>query len=99
TNKINKNNHKRQEEETTQKLAQSHAGRGLTRIPMRFNPDQHLDIDAAINGHPVRLIVDTGAAMTLLSAPVASASATSLSPLYSAGGQGIGHVQQLTLGG
>ena len=84
---------------TTQKLAQFLAGRGFTRIPMRFNPDQHLDIDAAINGHPVRLIVDTGAAMTLLSAPVASASGTSLSPLYSAGGEGIGHVRQLTLGG
>ena len=66
---------------------------------MRFNPEHHLEVDAAINGHPARLTVDTGSFVTLLSAPVASASGTSLSPLYSAGGEGIGHVQQLTLGG
>jgi predicted aspartyl protease len=77
---------------TTQKLAQFLGGRGFTRIPMRFNSDHHLEVDAAVNGHPVRLIVDTGAGMTLLSAPVASASGTSLSPL------GIGHIQQLALG-
>jgi predicted aspartyl protease len=83
---------------TTQKLAQFLAGRGFTRIPMRFNADEHLEVEAAINGHPVRLIVDTGAAMTLLSAPVASSAGTSLSALYSARGEGIGHVQQLSLG-
>lgn len=83
---------------TTQKLAQFLASRGFTRIPMRFNGDKHLEIDAAINGHPVRLIVDTGAAMTLLSAPVASSAGTSLSALYSARGEGIGHVQQLSVG-
>jgi predicted aspartyl protease len=83
---------------TTQKLAQFLAGRGFTRIPMRFNQDQHLEIDAGVNGRPVRLIVDTGAAMTLLSAPVASAAGTSMSAAFSARGEGIGHVQQLTLG-
>jgi predicted aspartyl protease len=83
---------------TTQKLAQFLAGRGFTRIPMRFNHDQHLEIDAGINGHPIRLIVDTGAAMTLLSAPIASAAGTSMSSAFSAGGEGIGHVQQLALG-
>jgi predicted aspartyl protease len=83
---------------TTQKLAQFLAGRGFTRIPMRLNGDKHLEVDAAINGHPVRLIVDTGAAMTLLSAPVASSAGTSLSALYSARGEGIGHVQQLSVG-
>jgi Aspartyl protease len=41
---------------TTQKLAQFLAGRGFTRIPMRFDPGHHLEIDAAINGHPVRLM-------------------------------------------
>ena len=83
---------------TTQKLAQFLAGRGFTRIPMRFNPDQHLDIDAAINGHPVRLTVDTGSAATLLSAPIAAAAGTSLSPRLSRRGEGIGKVQRLTLG-
>src|SRR5437588_5004434 len=83
---------------TTQKLAQFLAGRGFTRIPMRFNSDEHLEIDAAINGHPVRLIVDTGSGMTLLSAPVATAAGTSLSPNLSFHGEGIGNVHQLALG-
>jgi predicted aspartyl protease len=83
---------------TTQKLAQFLGAKGFTRIPMRFNPGHHLEIDAAINGHPVRLTVDTGASTTLLSAPVASASGTSLSPRLSRGGEGIGSVQQLALG-
>jgi predicted aspartyl protease len=83
---------------TTQKLAQFLEGRGFTRIPMRFNSDEHLEIDAAINGHPVRLIVDTGSGMTLLSAPVATAAGTSLSANLSYHGQGIGHVRELTLG-
>src|SRR2546430_2655785 len=76
---------------TTQKLAEFLAGRGFARILMRFNRDQHLEVDAAINGRPIRLIVDTGAAMTLLSAPIASAAGTSMSSAFSAGGEGIGH--------
>jgi hypothetical protein len=84
---------------TSQKLAQFLGSRGFTRIPMRFNSGHHLEVDAAINGHPTRLIVDTGASTTLLSASAASASGTSLMPLYSAGGEGIGHVQELSLGG
>ena len=83
---------------TTQKLAQFLGARGFTRVPMRFNPGHHLEIDAAINGHPVRLAVDTGSFATILSAPVASASSTSLSPRLSGGGEGIGSVQQLALG-
>ncbi|HEV2045155.1 MAG TPA: retropepsin-like aspartic protease [Chthoniobacterales bacterium] len=81
-----------------QKLAAFLSGRGFTRIPMRFNSEHHLEIDAAINGHPVRLIVDTGAFTTLIFAPVAAASGTSLSPQLSRRGEGIGHVQQLALG-
>jgi predicted aspartyl protease len=83
---------------TAQKLAQFLGTRGFTRIPMRFNPRHHLEIDAAINGHPVRLSVDTGSFATILSAPVAAASGTSLSPRLSRGGEGIGSVQQLALG-
>ena len=66
---------------------------------MHFNSGYHLEIEAAINGHPVRLTVDTGASTTLLSSPVASTTGTSLMPLYSGGGEGIGHVQELSLGG
>src|SRR5262249_26893344 len=45
---------------TTQKLSDFLAGRGFTRIPMRFDEQHHLAIDAALNGHPTRLVVDTG---------------------------------------
>jgi len=81
-----------------QRLAEFLSGRGFTRIPMHFNPEHHLEIDAAINGHPARLIVDTGAFTTLISAPVASAAGASLSFRFSARGEGIGHIQQLALG-
>jgi predicted aspartyl protease len=83
---------------TSRKLPQFLSGRGFTRIPMRFNPEHHLEIDAAINGHPTRLIVDSGSFVTVLSSPAASAFGTTLSPQFSAHGQGVGHVQQLALG-
>lgn len=83
---------------TSQKLSQFLSGRGFTRIPMHFNAEHHPEIAATINGHPTRLIVDTGAFVTLLSAPAASSFGASLSPQLSAGGQGIAHVQQLGLG-
>src|SRR5216684_3329825 len=91
---------------TTRKLAQFLSGRGFTRIPMRFDQQHHLAIDAAINGHPVSLIVDTGASTTLMASSVAHACAVSFSPLNinlhdtTAGivPINIGHVQELTLG-
>jgi predicted aspartyl protease len=83
---------------TTQNLAQFLAGRGFTRIPMRLNAENHPEIEATINGHPTRLIVDTGSFVTLLSAPAAASFGASLSPQLSAGGQGIAHIQQLGLG-
>jgi len=83
---------------TSQKLAQFLAGRGFTRIPMHLNPRNHLEVDAAINGHPTRLIVDTGSAMTLVSAPVAANTGTSLSSQLSFRGEGIGYIKQLALG-
>lgn len=83
---------------TSQKLAQFLSGRGFTRIPMHFNAEHHPEIEAAINGHPTRLIVHTGSFVTLISAPAASSFGASLSPRLSAGGQGIAHVQQLGLG-
>jgi len=90
----------------TQKLAGFLSSKGFTRIPMTFDEQHHLTIEAALNGHPTRLIVDTGASTTLLASPVARACAVSLSPLNvklrdtTAGFVpiNIGHVQQLTLG-
>jgi predicted aspartyl protease len=65
---------------------------------MQLNAHHHLEIDARLNGRPVRLTVDTGSSFTLLSAPVASAVGTSLLPGLSRGEEGIGSVQQLALG-
>jgi predicted aspartyl protease len=83
---------------SSQKLAQFLAGRGFSRIPMRFNPNQHLEVDAALNGHPTRLIVDTGSGFSLISAPVAAASGASMSPRFSSHGEGIGYIKELALG-
>jgi|ERR1700730_2578830 len=91
---------------TTQKLAQFLGSKGFTRIPMHFNPQHHLEIEASVNGHRAGLIVDTGAGSTFLSTPVASASGVSTSSLnFMIGGATggflpakVGRVQELTLG-
>jgi hypothetical protein len=65
---------------------------------MRFNPELHLEVDAALNGHPARLIVDTGSGFSLVSAPVAAAAGASMSPRFSHRGEGIGYIKELALG-
>lgn len=89
-----------------QRLSEFLGARGFTRIPMRFDGSRHLTIDAALNGHRIQLIVDTGASTTLLAVSTARAYGVSLSPLNlkvrdaSVGvvPLNIGHAQQLTLG-
>lgn len=83
---------------SSQKLAQFLASRGFARIPMHFNPGHHLEVDAALNGRPVQLIVDTGSGLSLISAPVATASGATMSTRFSSHGEGIGYIKQLTLG-
>jgi hypothetical protein len=83
---------------SSQKLAQFLAGRGFSRIPMRFNPEHHLEVEAALNGHPARLIVDTGSGFSLISAPVAAASGASMSSRSSYRGEGIGYIKEMALG-
>jgi len=83
---------------TSQKLGRFLAGRGFTRVPMHFNQENHPEIDAAVNGHPTKLIVDTGSFVTLFSAPAASSFGATLVPNLSVRGQGIAHLQQLSLG-
>ena len=39
---------------SSQKLAQFLANRGFSRIPMHFNSDGHLEVDAALNGRPAK---------------------------------------------
>jgi predicted aspartyl protease len=63
----------------SQNLARFLGGRGFSRVPMHFDSGHHLQLEAGINGHPVHLIVDTGAGSTFLSAAVALASGASIS--------------------
>ncbi|HLW36447.1 MAG TPA: aspartyl protease family protein [Chthoniobacterales bacterium] len=91
---------------TSQKLAAFLGQRGFVRIPMRWDERHHLQIDAGINGHPAKLIVETGASGTLIAEPIARSSGVSFLPLKTrvydrdAGmiGINIGRVQELRLG-
>ncbi|HEY6071031.1 MAG TPA: retroviral-like aspartic protease family protein [Chthoniobacterales bacterium] len=51
---------------TSQALSTFLSGRGFIRVPIRQTGDGHFDVPGAINGHPTRLIIDTGALTTLL---------------------------------
>src|SRR5207248_9207782 len=62
----------------SQKLACFLSGRGFTRIPMRLDSGNHLEVPAVLNGHPTRLIVDTGAAVTTLDRRMASQAGVSV---------------------
>ncbi len=91
---------------TSQKLATFLGERGFTRIPMSWNELHHMQIAAAINGHPVHLIVDTGASTTLIADPIARASSVAFLPVkvgvHDTGDgfvpMNIARVQELTLG-
>lgn len=83
---------------TSQKLAQFLASRGFSRIPMRMNPEHHLEINAALNGRPTTLTVDTGSGLSLIAAPVATASGVTMSSRFSSRGEGIGYIKELMLG-
>src|SRR5215471_582809 len=74
----------------SQSLASFMAGRGFTRIPMRLNANNHFDVEAALNGHATRFIIDTGSANTLIDTQVAVKSGTGVTALngYGAGGAG-----------
>jgi predicted aspartyl protease len=62
-------------------LAQFLAGRGFTRMPMRLDPTNHLQVEIRLNGHPVAMMVDTGAWATFVPAAVALASGASTTGL------------------
>jgi clan AA aspartic protease (TIGR02281 family) len=91
---------------SSQKLAQFLTGRGFTRIPMRFDSRHHLEVQVGVNGHPVSLMVDTGASSTFLSASIASASGASTSSMkFTIGGATggalpgkVARIQELSLG-
>jgi predicted aspartyl protease len=82
----------------SQKLASFLSGRGFTRIPMRWDSGNHLEVSAVLNGHPTRLIVDTGAAMTTVDRTMASQAGVGISGTRFVEDAGEGHVERLGTG-
>jgi predicted aspartyl protease len=50
----------------SQNLASFLEGRGFTRIPLRLNSSDHLEVPGALDGHSTHFIVDTGASTTVV---------------------------------
>lgn len=65
---------------TSQRLAALLADRGFARVPMRITRDRQFEVDAAINGHRTRLIVDTGSSFTLIGTQIGYAAGVSAAP-------------------
>jgi predicted aspartyl protease len=80
------------------KLAALLASRGFTRVPMRVNGNSHFEVDAAINGHPTRLVVDTGSATTLLGRQLGVAAGVAPVPLRMGVDAGGGRIERLSSG-
>jgi predicted aspartyl protease len=81
------------------------ADRGFTAIPMHLDAHHHFYAEASINGHPSRLLIDSGASTTLLAKQTATAAAVSPIPLRAmAGSEGRfvrisgGRIHQLEIG-
>jgi predicted aspartyl protease len=82
----------------SQNLASLLSGRGFTRIPMRRNSTNHLDVPAVLNGHPTRLIVDTGAAVTTLDRILAGRAGVGMSGTRFVEDAGDGRIEPLGTG-
>ena len=83
----------------SQKLASFLSGRGFTRIAMRLDSGNHLEVPAVLNGHPTRMIVDTGAAVTTVDKTMASQAGVSISGTRFVADAGEGRVEHLGAGG
>jgi predicted aspartyl protease len=84
---------------TSQALASFLQGRGFVRIPMHLNSGHHLEVDAQINFRAVKLIVDTGAFTTIISAPIAEGAGAAMDSSMSDKGKGIARLGELSIGG
>src|SRR5262249_41025092 len=51
---------------TSDKLAAMLQSNGFTRVPLRLNSDQHLEVDCSIDGVPSIMLVDTGSQFTFV---------------------------------
>jgi predicted aspartyl protease len=82
----------------SQKVASFLSGRGFTRIPMRLDSGNHLVVQAVLNGHPTRMIVDTGAAVTTVDKTMASQAGVAISGTRFVEDAGEGQVEHLGSG-
>jgi predicted aspartyl protease len=82
----------------SQKLGGFLSGRGFTRISMRWDSGNHLEVPAVLNGYPTRLIVDTGAATTTVDKTIASQAGVSISGTRFVEDAGEGQVERLGTG-
>ena len=82
----------------SQTLATFLQARGFVRVPLHVDSGNHLEVDAQINFRPVKLIVDTGAFTTTISAAIAEGSGAAMDPSMSDYGKGIGRVGELSIG-
>ena len=80
------------------KLAALLTARGFTRVPMRLNGNGHFEVDAMINGHDSRLVVDTGSSTTLLSKQLGIAAGISPAPMRMGVDAGSGRFEYLSSG-
>ena len=65
---------------------------------MRLNSGNHLEVPAVLNGHPTRMIVDTGAAVTTVDKTMASQAGVAISGTRFVEDAGEGRVEQLGIG-
>src|SRR5438067_3993825 len=82
----------------SQSMASLLSGRGFTRIPMRRNSTNHLEVPAALNGHPTRMIVDTGAAVTTVDRTMASQAGIGIAGTRFVEDAGEGRIERLGTG-
>ena len=74
----------------SQGLASFLSSRGFARVPLRLNANHHFDVEATLNGHSTRFILDTGAATTLIDKETAVRSGSAITALWGVGGNGAG---------
>src|SRR6059058_1759354 len=84
--------------EVSQKLAGLLSDRGFTRIAMRRNSTNHLEVASVLNGHPTRMIVDTGAAVTTVDRTMASQAGLSVGGTRFVEDAGEGRIERLGTG-
>jgi predicted aspartyl protease len=89
---------------TSDKLAAILQSNGFTQVPLRLNPDQHLEVDCSIDGVPSTMLVDTGSQFTFVDESIGTKAGVimsqSMTPVKSSDSatRSIGRVRKLAIG-